>query len=286
MSKNSIKPYLFIAPVILVLLTHIYFSLPYSMFLAVTKMELGTGKLSFTGLDNFKTIFTSNNFWESTEVTLKYAFFSTVILLVLSFFLALVFNNKFKLRSFYLTVLLIPWLISEVVTGLMWSWLFNGSYGLLNYIFSPIGIRPSDLLSQGKIAFFAISIVTIWQWASYATLMILAGLQNISKDVMEAARIDGAAAFQSLVRIILPLMKSTLMVVGLLVLIWSMGTTGLIMVMTQGGPVRATTTLSLYIYKQAFFYMNFPEASAISIALAAINSVFAVLYTIVSKKTY
>lgn len=271
MRRPNILPYVFLSPTVLVLLLLSYLPMPYALYLSLTKSELGTGTRSFIGFDNFKTIYQDSYFWESFSVTMYYTFFATLSMIVLGLVLAMTFNRKIRFRSFYMTVLFIPWVISEVVTGQTWKWLLNPNYGLLNYLFEPFGLKPSIVLTSTAFGLIGLIIVTIWKNIAYSTLLLLAGLQGISKDLTEAAKIDGCSSWKVLRYITLPLLRPTIMVVSLLLIINCMNQTGIILVFTNGGPIRSTETLGVYMYKEAFMNYHLSNAASIAVVLAFIN---------------
>ncbi len=131
--KHSVVPYLFVLPVFLFMLLFSYAPMPYGWYLSVFKSELGTGKLIFAGLDNYRFIFSDPNFWESFFNTFEYTFISTFLLVTLGLITALVLDKKVKFSSTYLTIMFVPWIISDVVTGITWSWLLDASFGVMNY---------------------------------------------------------------------------------------------------------------------------------------------------------
>ena len=183
----------------------------------------------------------------------------------------------------YISIMFVPWVISDVVTGATWRWLLNPDFGLADYILSPLGVKASDLLSKPAFALVGIVIVTIWKSLAYSTLLLLAGLQSISKDYIEASKLDGCSSFATFWYVTMPLMKSTLFVVGLLSVINCMNQSGFILVLTRGGPLRSTETLALYLYKEAFLNYHLTNAASLSIIMAGFNIIIVLLYFFVSK---
>lgn len=283
MQDKKVIPYILISPAILILLVFSYLPTPYAFVLALSKIELGTGKMTFNGLDNFKTILQDRNFWESFGNTFTYTFAATAALLVFGLILAIIFNSGVRFSTFYLTILFIPWVVSEVITGSTWKWLFNADFGLLNYMFKPFGLKPSVLLIKPALALIPIILVTLWKNLSYTTLLLLAGLQGISKEYIEAARIDGCSPVQTFRYITLAILKPTMVVVGLLLIIGCMNQTGVILVLTNGGPLRSTETLSVFMYKEAFLNYHLSNAASIAVILALINVIIVFAYFKISK---
>lgn len=286
MRYKKAVPYLFISPAILILFVYSYLPTPYAFILALSKLELGTGKMSFYGLNNFKIILQDKNFWESFKNTFSYTIAATMALIVFGLVLALIFNKGVRFTTGYMTILFIPWIVSEVITGTTWKWLLNANFGLLDFMFKPFGLKPSLLITKPGLALIAVIIVTLWKNISYTTLLLLAGLQGISKSYLEAARIDGCSSFQIFRYITLAILKPTIIVVALLLTITCMNQTGVILVLTNGGPLRATETLSVYMYKEAFLNYHLSNAASIAVILALINIAIVLTYLKITRANH
>lgn len=278
MQQKKALPYILISPAILILLVFSYLPTPYAFFLALSKTELGTGKMTFNGLGNFKTILQDKNFWESFGNTFSYTIAATLALLVFGLILALIFNSGIRFSAVYLTILFLPWVVSDVITGTTWKWLFNSDFGLLNYMFKPFGLKPSIMITKPALALIPIILVTLWKNISFTTLLLLAGLQGISKEYLEAAKIDGCSPAKTFRYITLAILRPTIIVVALLLIIGCMNQTGVILVLTNGGPLRATETLSVFMYKEAFLNYHLSNAASIAVILALINAVIVFVY--------
>ncbi|NLG24510.1 MAG: sugar ABC transporter permease [Clostridiales bacterium] len=276
-------PYLLIAPAILILILLSYLPLPYAFYLSVHTTVPVTGQQVYVGMENFTKLFKLSNFWESLRNTFQYTAMCTGIMLLSGTLMALAINSGIRGRSSYLTILFIPWVISDIVVSTTWKFMFNVDFGLLNYLFSNLGLRPSDLLTKPKLAMWGICVVTLWKTLAYSTLLLVAGLQNISKEYTEASRIDGCSARGTLWYVTLPLLRPTLLIVALLYIISCINQSGLILVLTNGGPLRSTETLALYLYKQAFLNYQLTNTAAMSIVLATINSAIVILYFVVNR---
>lgn len=205
-------------------------------------------------------------------------------MLVLAIIIALILNAKIKGASFYLTVLFIPWVISEVIVGYTWKWLLNPDYGVLNYLLKPLHINASSLIGTTQYAMLGTVIVYIWRTLAYTTILILAGLQSVPGDCLEAASIDGCGRAKKFTKVIFPILSPTVLIVTLLNIINAISQSGIILVLTKGGPVRATETLALYLYKEAFINFQFSGAATISIVLSVINLLIVAAYLCLNKK--
>lgn len=283
--KRTLLPYFLVAPVFLLLLLFSYLPFPYTLYLSFHEAAPVTGEMSFIGMDNFRMIFKDANFWESMKNTGYFVLLTTLVVIVLGIMIALILNSKIKGTGFYMTILFIPWIVSDVVAGFSWKWMLNADFGILNYLFEPFGIRVSDMINKPELAMLAVVMVTVWKQLAYSTILLLAGLQNVSADLIEAAKLDGCSGWQAFWKITFPLFSPILLVTILLDMINFISQSGLILVLTNGGPLRSTETLALYLYKEAFLNFHLTNASAISMVLAVINIVVVVVYFYMNKKS-
>lgn len=283
-ASKSKFPYLLIAPAILILIALSYLPMPYGIFLSLNESQIGTGDFTYVGLSNYISLFSSGDFWESFANTAKYAFGYTLLTIVLGLVFALVFNREVGGCGFYMTIIFIPWVVSEVVAGLTWRWLLNENFGILNYIFQPLSLKPSILLSEPKLAIIGLTLVSIWKNIAYAMILILAALQGIARELIEASKIDGCSSIKSFRYVTLPMLKQSLLVLALLSMVGAINQTGTTLVLTKGGPVRATETLSMFMYREAFLNYHLNNASSISVVLAIINILIAVAYFRISRE--
>jgi len=282
-SDKKYMPYLLAAPAVLILLVFSYAPLPYAFWLSVHKMVAATNEQIYVGMENFTTLLANKNFWESFNSTWRYVVICTCTMVVVGTLVALTLNTRIRGVSAYLTILFIPWVISEIVVSTTWRFMFHPDFGLLNYIFSPAGLKPSNLLTRPNLAMWGVMIVTIWKTLAYSTLLLLAGLQNISHEYTEASRIDGCGALGTFWYITLPLFRPTLMIVALLYIIGCINQSGLLLTLTNGGPLRQTETLALYLYKQAFINYQLTKTASMSIVLAGINSTVVIIYFLLNR---
>lgn len=185
----------------------------------------------------------------------------------------------------YMTILFIPWIVSDVVAGFSWKWMLNADFGVLNYLFEPLHLKVSNLITKPEYAMIAVIMVTMWKQLAYSTILLLAGLQNVSKELLEAAKLDGCSGFQAFWYITFPIFSPILLVTTLLDIINFISQSGMLLVLTNGGPLRSTETLALYMFKEAFTNFHLTNASAISMVLAVINIMIVFIYFYINKKS-
>lgn len=272
---NNIKvvPYLYIAPNMILFLVFMIIPLFMTGYYSLVKWS-GMGKPKFIGLENYLYIFKDAVFLRSLWNTFLFTAVTVPLLMILSILFAIMLNQNIKLRSFFRSSMYITSVISTVVVGMVFIWLFNNQLGLINYVISLIGGSPIEWENDSKYALIMIIVGTIWSRTGYNMVIYLAALQGISPDYYEAAKIDGANGWQRFQHITMPLLSPTHMFVLITCVIHSFRSFDLIYVMTKGGPLNATKTLVVYVYDTAFKMNYFGRASAAGVVLFAILLIF------------
>jgi multiple sugar transport system permease protein len=200
--------------------------------------------------------------------------------MVVGTILGILLNMKIRFRLFFRAVLILPWLFPEVVVALLWKWMYNPLYGLFNYILEGLHIinNPIPWLDDPSFAMLGVVIACIWKGYPLVMILILAGLQSISKDLYEAAEIDGSNTWQLFRHITLPGLMPVLLVTVILETVWWFKHFTILWLLTAGGPVNATSVISIEIYKIAFTDFRFGRASAIAVLVFIICFVISYLY--------
>jgi multiple sugar transport system permease protein len=230
----------------------------------------------FVGLDNYRTIFKDQYFWNSLYVIFKFVFFVVGLEFLLGFGIALLLNRKIKAKGLFYTILTIPMVMAPVAVALIWRVFLDPELGIMNYMLSLLHIHPVNWLGSGKIAFWTVIMVDIWQQMSFMILVLLAGLVSLPAEPFEAASIDGASAVQGFIAVTLPLMKPVIVVALLIRIIFGFRTFDLVYIMTRGGPGVSTDVMSYYIYRRTFMGLELAESSAASYILLAVTMVIVV----------
>lgn len=236
-------------------------------------------EIGFVGLQNYANAFLDPLFRDALLRTFLWVIFGVGFQFVFGFALALLLNQKFRGRGFARSVSLIPWVTPGVLIGLIWRWIYDGSYGVLNDLLLKLGIIHDKIpfLAQTQTAFPAVVVTIIWQGIPFFALMLLAGLQGVPQELYEAADIDGANGVQKLFRITIPSLKNTIFVTTMLRIIWVANSVDVIFNMTAGGPAYSTQTLSVYIFNKANS-LNLGYSSAMSIVLTLLLLLVAIPY--------
>ncbi len=278
--KSTIWPYLLLLPALIVMLSVVIVPIINAVSMSFQSYNLTKPKkIGFIGLQNYATLLHDPLFWSSLLRTAIWVVFGVGCQFLFGFLLALVLNKQFKGRGVVRAVSLIPWVTPGVLIALMWRWMYDGNYGVINDLLMRLGLIKENIafLSKPGTAMPSVIVTIVWQGIPFFALMLLAGLQGISYDLYEAASIDGATGWQKLIYVTIPSLRNTIFVTTMLRIIWVANSVDVIFNMTEGGPAYATQTLSVYIYKKASA-LDMGYASAMAIMLMLVLLLAAIPY--------
>jgi len=278
--KSTIWPYLLLLPALIVMLSVVIVPIINAVSMSFQSYNLTKPKkIGFIGLQNYATLLHDPLFWSSLLRTAIWVVFGVGCQFLFGFLLALVLNKQFKGRGVVRAVSLIPWVTPGVLIALMWRWMYDGNYGVINDLLMRMGLIKENIafLSKPGTAMPSVIVTIVWQGIPFFALMLLAGLQGISYDLYEAASIDGATGWQKLIYVTIPSLRNTIFVTTMLRIIWVANSVDVIFNMTEGGPAYATQTLSVYIYKKASA-LDMGYASAMAIMLMLVLLLAAIPY--------
>jgi len=269
-----------IAPTVLVFCWVILYPLISAIYLSLFSIYTPTLAGEWVGVDNYTALLASGDFWNAALNTLIWTVGTLMLQLVFGVAMALLLNQSIVFQSLARSLVLFPYFLSTVVAVLVWRWLFNDLYGILNHVLLIAGLidAPVNWLGQMPNAMISIILVGAWKYFPFVVIVVLARLQSISEQLYEAATIDGAGPFQRFTDITLPQLRDVLVVVVLLRAIWDFKEFDLIYLMTGGGPVRATQTLSLLVYEEAFRLNRMGMASTYAVAMMLVLLGFTLVY--------
>lgn len=269
-----------IAPTVLTFCAVIVYPLVSAIYLSLFSIYTPTQEGSWVGLDNYRALLGSKAFWTTLQNTLIWTAGTLALQILFGVAMALVLHQNIWFRSLARSLVLFPYFVSTVVAVLVWRWLFNDLYGILNHLMMLSGLvdMPVDWLGSMPNAMISVILVGAWKFFPFVVIAVLARLQTIPESLYEAARIDGAGPIARFFDVTLPHLREVLAVVILLRAIWDFKEFDLIWLMTGGGPVISTQTLSLLVYKEAFGQNQMGMASAYAVAMMAIMLVFMVVY--------
>ncbi|CAN5792259.1 sugar ABC transporter permease [soil metagenome] len=267
-NREALAGYLFITPALLGFLVFIVGPILVSAYFSLTEFKLISSP-HWIGLQNYQSLGQDELFWQSFKVTVRYAVFALPLGLILSLGLALLLNQKLRGVAFWRTIYYLPSVISGVAVAVLWTWILNPEFGLLNTFLRYLGIRGPNWLGDVRTALPALVLISLWGVGGNI-LIYLAGLQAIPTELYEAAAIDGAGSWRRLLNITLPLLSPVIffnLVMGLIG-VFQFFTEPF--VMTQGGPEQSTLSYMLYLYRNAFTYFKMGYASALAWVLFAL----------------
>lgn len=266
--EQALVGYLFVLPDLLGLLIFIIGPMLLAVVISFSDWKL-TGDPSFVGLKNYSIILKDPKFGASLGRTILYTIGYVPVVYCLSLGLAVLLTKKGRGNTFFRTMYFMPIAMSMVVAGVIWRFMFDPGNGLINDILAGVGLPALQWTGNVQSAMVSVMIVSIWKSAGYFMIILLAGIQDIPSDYIEAAQIDGANRLQIFRRVILPLLKPTSFFVIVILTINALQAFDQIYVMTRGGPAQATYTLLMYIYDKGFREWNFGYAAAMAVVLFA-----------------
>ncbi|WP_145333800.1 carbohydrate ABC transporter permease [Paenibacillus xylanexedens] len=261
---------LFTLPALIPLLIFWLGPLGYIVYLSFTDWDFMSPDKLFVGLDNYTYLLTNSEFYRSLKVTLLFGLGSVIPTIVGGLALAMLMNSKMKSSGIFRTLLFSPWVTPTVAVSIAWSWIFEPQVGLANLMLGWVGVSPIGWLRDMDWALVAVLIVTLWKSIGWAMVFYLVALRNLPSDLLEAASIDGAGAWDKFRSITLPLISPTTFFLSIILTIQSLQAYDQINVMTQGGPAGSTRTLLYMYYQSAFESFNVGEASSIAVVIILI----------------
>jgi multiple sugar transport system permease protein len=280
MEKARLLPYLLLAPAIPVLAVLIVYPIISAVDVSFYRTKyLIPRPEDFAGLANYRALLSDTKFLNSIFITTLYVMFFTLATLLLGMAIALLLNTKFPGRGVVRALITMPWATPMIASILVWTWMFDYQYGVLNYLLRRAGVdEPILWLSDPTWALPAVVAVDVWRIFPFAVIVILTALQAVDQSLYEAARIDGAGPFTSLRFVTLPAIRGTLGVLILLLVIWSLRRFETAWIMTQGGPSGHTDLLVVNIYREAFRFHRPGYAAAMAVVGLVIAIVIAAVY--------
>ena len=279
---------LFLLPALALFLIFLVYPIFQSVYYSLFNWKGFGPAVDFVGLDNFKRILTDRIFLKSVGHGLLIVVLSLSIQLPLALALALMMGRSLRGRAFFRTIFFMPYILSEVITGIMWMILYNPNpnRGFVNAILTLIpGIKAIPWLGNTSTVLMAIFIVLTWKFFGFYMLLYLAGLQNIPPEVEEAALIDGVNNRQMITHITIPLIGSTIRTSVYLSVLGSLQVFALVWIMTKGGPVNASEVMSTYMYRFSFVRFQLGYGSAVAIVMLLISLVFSLAYRRLVRQT-
>lgn len=271
----------FVTPAALVILLIVAYPLVRALWLSVHDVVLTKpDEQPFVGLANYAYELTNPDFWAAIWRSIVFTISSTAIELVLGVGLALLMNQPLRLRWLLRGLVILPWALPTIVNALMWRWIYNAEYGALNAALVQTGLIDSyqQWLSNPATAMWMVVIADAWKMTPLVAILVLAALQGISRDQLEAARVDGAGALSTFRYVVLPLLTPTLLIVLVLRTMEAFKVFDIMWIMTGGGPANETQTIAIYAYQTAYRGYDFGRGAALGYLIALAIMILAALY--------
>lgn len=274
--RKQWSAYLFLLPTMILFGVFTIAAVIYAFYLSFHEWNILEPQKPFVGLENYQRLLSDSRFGGSIVNTLYYTAVSVPVTMILGLMIALLLNNQIRARGLFRTLFYLPVVTPLVIAAIIWKWLYNGEFGLLNYYLLQFGIIKEPLLwlSDPNLAMPAVIITSIWKGVGFTMVVYLAGLQSIPEDYYDAAKIDGAVGWQRLKDITIPLLNSTTLFLTVVSVLGALQVFTEIFIMTNGGPLRRTTTMVYHIYQTAFKNFDMGYASAMAFGMFAIMFVF------------
>lgn len=268
-------PYILIAPIVVIFALFMVYPILRSLYLSF--FELVSGSYKFVGFQNYVTLFKDETFWKSLFNTFIFLIVQVPVMIGGALLIAVAIEQKFiKGRAFFRTTIFLPSVTALVAYALVFKVLLNGDHGLINYVIELFGGKGVNWFYEEWPARFAIIISITWRWLGYNMIILMAGIQSISNDLMEAADIDGATFWHKLFYITIPMVKPIILFCTITSTIGTLQLFDEPYILTAGGPNYATITMGQYLYDNGFRYLKFGYASAIGYVMTVIIALLSV----------
>lgn len=286
--RRTSLPYFLVAPILLFSFGLVLYPIVQDVYISLTDKKLGDEigkKVNFVGLQNYSGLLQNENFRNSLRVTIIYAVLFVILSVGAGLVTALLVNKKFRGRGAVRALMTAPWAFPDIASVIVFIWILNTAFGVVNLL-NPI--MPIDTsggwLTSSPLAFISVNLISMWKTFPFYSIVFLAALQSVPEDLIEAAYVDGANAFQRFRTVTLPSIRSTLYLLSLLAFIFAFRQFSMIYLTTGGGPERDTETLVLSVYNTAFKYFDYALSSAIGVTGLVITMIVAISYLILSRR--
>lgn len=264
-----------ILPAVLVLAAITLYPFFWLVYMSLHEVVLAPGRPSlFVGLENFKNIFTDPQYWHGWGLLARYTVLCMVLQVGLGTLLAVLLNRA-KWEKGLVTVFLLPMMVAPIVVGLLHQFLFNGTFGWYFWFLRSLGLLQNEtILGDPSLALYAIVATDVWEWTPLVALIVLAGLKRVPQDQLEASWVDGAGPVRSFFQVVLPNIKSVLLIAVLLRFMDNVRLIDTFLALTGGGPANSTKVLPVYLYERSFSFFELGVGAAIALTLLLVTIIF------------
>ena len=273
--RHNLLAWLLVAPSLIFMLIFTVYPVFRSVYLSLTRYRLGMQAPEFIGLENYINLIGSSLFWKVMGNTLFFALITIIPSMVMGLFLATLVNRKSRLTGFTRTAYFYPVIMPMIAIASIWMFIYMAKNGLFDQMLVSLGFEPMNVLSSKTTVLPAMAVMYVWKEAGYLMVFFLSGIQSISDEVNEAARIDGANSWTIFRKITLPLLAPTFLFVSTIALTNSFKLVDHVVIMTEGAPNNASTLLLYYIYQQGFTNFNYGVSSALTTVMLVLLMIVA-----------
>lgn len=251
-----------------------------SIYLSLTDWNGVTATKRWVGLANYRDMISDDRLWQALQNNLVWVIIGTLAPMIIGLFLAMLLWRQPRGFTVFRTAFFLPQVLSSVVIAIVWGWLYNPIFGLFNQLLERVGLESWQRawLGDPTLALYAVLIAAIWAETGFVFVVFMAGLQNVNRDLIEAATIDGANAWRRFWDVTIPQLSNVITVIGSLLLIGGFNVFDIVFVMTGGGPNNATELIATYTYSEAFTQNRIGYAAALSLVMTVISLVVAVIF--------
>lgn len=284
---SRLRPYAMIAPAMIIFLLFFIYPIFYMIYLSAFDWNFVSPAKSFVGFQNYIELFQAKEFIQVLKNSLIYTALTVFFSIGIALLLAMWLNKSGIFYGFVQAAIFSPHIISLVSVAMLWMWLMEPSYGLLNWLFSLVGFPKLEWIAHPKTALYSLVTVAVWKGVGFNALVFIAGLQSIPKDLYEAADLDQSNRFTTFYKLTLPMLSPTLFFLIIINMISSFQVFETIAIMTKGGPVNATNTLVYFIYENGFRFFKIGYASAAGVILLIVIAILTLIYfSLLAKKVH
>lgn len=282
--NQNVTMVLFLLPSILAFGIFVYYVFGFSLYLSTTSWNFVSAKKNFIALTNYGKILQDEMFFKVLKNTFVFAIGNVFLSIGFGLVVALLMNGKLKGKGILRTVFYIPNVTTTSAVAILWIWIFDPSFGLVNYLLGLFGIAGPNWLMDPRYAMWVVISLSVWRSIGYNMVIFLGGLSSIPSSLYEAAEIDGGSKMKQFIHITFPMLSSTTYFLVMTSIISSLQVFDAVQVMTQGGPVSSTRVMNIYIYDKAFVQFKAGYASALSVVFFLIILVMTIGQNVASKK--
>ena len=280
------EPYLYLLPAISILCVFLLFPFVWNIYISTHGVSITTilKEWEFVWFDNYIQVLNDPNFHTSIKISIIFVGGSVAFQFLIGLLISSLLNQNIRGKQILIALIVIPWITSGLIAAFSFKFIFDNSFGIINYILEYLGFSSIAWLSDPNIVVWSIVIANIWYGTPFTILFLTAGLLSINPAIYESAKVDGASKIKSFFYLTLPMIKSFIIIDIILITIWSINFFEIPLIMTGGNPLFASTPASLYMYRQAFEFGLLSKGSASGIILLSINIVIAFIYIIALKR--